>query len=311
MKKLASPKKKVSSPKRASPKKVAQKKKKSVMTNIKGKLNIVLDLDATLLETIFSEDNKNIKYIETKILNNTKIKKSQKDDFMKRFHKIYSNDNFQLEGYTILRPHIFEFLEWCNDFFNSVSIWTAGNKIYAETIVNILFPFQKPDLIFTIEDCIKDSEEINELKDNEDILIHFNKGNENKNTHLRKSPSPSHSLDDDEEIDQLYFSKPLIRVQYKLLQMKNSPESVCMKKKNIKEQSVYLKNIVLIDDRNDTSQFNINNLIQIPVFEIIKLNQKELLKEDKALLKIKDFFENIPDDIEDIRDYLKENKIKF
>lgn len=277
---------------------------------MKDKLHIVLDIDATLLETVFLMDGdkkdkikKDIQAIE-KIINNDKLSVSKKEDLKKRFHKIYLS-NYGVEGYTILRPNIFEFLEFCNDFFKNVSIWTAGSKIYADIITDILFPLQKPNIIFSIDECISGKNKIQTLLECDEMLYHFN-GEEDmnvkqNNTSLKTAPSPS-IIDGDN-----CFSKPLIRIKYK--EMLND-HKIDMKKMNLEKQSWFLKDIILVDDRNDTSQFNINNLVQISEFTIPKLTQMNLTKNDKSLIDIKNFFINIPY-VEDIREYLRENKKIF
>lgn len=272
------------------------------------KLHIVLDLDATFIDTVMNEPNSNfkdnIKNIETKILENKNISELNKYKFKERFHRFRSSTGSSVEGYTILRPGTYKFLDFAQHFFKNVSVWTAGTKQYADIITNILFPYQKPDIIFSMEECIKGNDTIQMLLNNENMILYngehyHNNQDVNNNSSQHLAPSPSN--DDDRYME---FSKALLRVK----QREFENLGVSIKNENPKKLAEYLKDIILLDDRDDTSQFNKNNLIQIPRFEIPdKITQKELLKDDDALLKLQKFFEKMPV-VEDIRVYLKEKR---
>lgn len=273
------------------------------------KLHLVIDLDATFVDTILlyedfdshSKFKKNLDYIESKIINNKNVSELNKYKFKERFHRFRSSTGSHVEGYTILRPGTYKFLEFAQNFFKNISIWTAGNKQYAEIISNILFPYQKPDIIFSFEECIKGKDTIQILLNNENMILyngeHHNQDNGSNSNSQFLAPSPSNDSD-------VFFSKPLLRIK----QREFENLGVSIKNENPKQLANYLKDIILLDDRDDTSQFNKNNLIQIPVFEIPeKITQKELLKDDDALLRLQKFFEKMPV-VEDIRTYIKEKR---
>lgn len=51
------------------------------------------------------------------------------------------------------RPYIREFLRFCFENFESVSVWTAGTQKYAEHVVETLFE-TRPKLLWTRKDCM-------------------------------------------------------------------------------------------------------------------------------------------------------------
>ena len=107
---------------------------------------IVLDMDETLLHTLFG--------------NIEKIKKENIFTDKKHFHirnRIYRFLYKRGEEFWgIFRPHIKEFLTWCHSYFVKVIIWSAGEKVYVEKAINEIVkstgipPF---DIILTRNDC--------------------------------------------------------------------------------------------------------------------------------------------------------------
>lgn len=92
----------------------------------------ILDLDETLLHT---GNCKNI-------------------PFNSNTYKDFYVVNESLCG--IFRPHCGEFLEYCNDNFENVFIWTAGTKPYAESIVRLLmdrFSLPRPNIVWWRDYC--------------------------------------------------------------------------------------------------------------------------------------------------------------
>jgi len=83
--------------------------------NDNNKINVILDIDETLLSAIPTEDC----------------------DFEKIKHKAKKIKYEPMEGYYILflRPHLEKFLDFLFQNFN-VSIWTAASKDYALFVVN-------------------------------------------------------------------------------------------------------------------------------------------------------------------------------
>jgi hypothetical protein len=55
----------------------------------------------------------------------------------------------------ILRPHIFEFIDFLFEYCQSIMIWSAGQPKYVSAISNILFPFsgKQPKLVYSHDDC--------------------------------------------------------------------------------------------------------------------------------------------------------------
>ena len=63
------------------------------------------------------------------------------------------NDHFELFGVT--RPYVEDFLSFCFKYFQSVIVWSAGQKTYVHDICKFLFRnLRQPDLIWTRNDCI-------------------------------------------------------------------------------------------------------------------------------------------------------------
>lgn len=107
---------------------------------------VVLDLDNTLL---YSQEH--IELSSLNIINNPKL--------IKLRNRIY---NFELtapgyEGTKIMwgvtRPHVTEFLLFCLSYFRIVAVWSAGDKVYVDNIVNYLFKYidKKPSIIYSAD----------------------------------------------------------------------------------------------------------------------------------------------------------------
>lgn len=113
--------------------------------------NIVLDIDATLLHT---QDN---------AYNFEKLNMYSNPKRCLVRHKIYhmnvvdvTNDpgtgNITcLSG--VYRPYLKEFIDFCFEYFNNVIIWSAGKKKYVEECCRLIFPIDKPAIIYSWDDC--------------------------------------------------------------------------------------------------------------------------------------------------------------
>lgn len=100
------------------------------------KINVILDIDETLLSAIPTEDI----------------------DFEKIKNKVNKVKYEPMEGYYILflRPHLEKFLDFLFENFN-VSIWTAASKDYALYVIDKIIlngnPKRKIDYIFFSYHC--------------------------------------------------------------------------------------------------------------------------------------------------------------
>ena len=119
----------------------------------KSPYNLVLDIDETLVRT-FEEAN-NIKNL--KIFSDPRMMAIRK-----RLYELRLNDQDNKRGSGkdvyitgIARPHYREFLEFANDYFTSVIIWSAGQYPYVHKIVDYLYRDidKRPDAVLTREDC--------------------------------------------------------------------------------------------------------------------------------------------------------------
>lgn len=104
-------------------------------------LNIVLDLDETLLHTHDEIDHLK----ELGILNDINIRQ-------RLYCLHFEDDDTKMWGIT--RMNLKPFLEFCFSYFKRVIVWTAGCESYAEKIVAHIFKdLKKPDLVWSKNDC--------------------------------------------------------------------------------------------------------------------------------------------------------------
>ncbi len=116
---------------------------------------IVLDLDQTLIAT---QDNIS-SLMELGILSDPKLM-----DLRNRTYNITIEDiekpgvGTKYDYWGITRPHVTEFLLFCFSYFKIVAVWTAGQRLYGEAIVDYLFrDLPKPHVLFTYDDCDVDT----------------------------------------------------------------------------------------------------------------------------------------------------------
>lgn len=117
------------------------------------KLNIVLDVDETLVHTPDDEGKDSDRDKLYDLENNH----PRGIELRGRIIKVTSNDVGVKRGYgvkynfpSILRPHLKEFLRFCFEYFRIVSIWSAGQRGYVHSIVrNIFRDIHDPSFVYT------------------------------------------------------------------------------------------------------------------------------------------------------------------
>lgn len=121
---------------------------------------IVLDLDSTLIRTCDEEENE--------IFNNLELYTNHRNAKLRS--RIYYFEVVDVcdtstspvgsgqltKMWGILRPHVYEFLDFCFEYFETVIVWSAGQKRYVHAICDFLFNKigKQPAIIYTFEDCI-------------------------------------------------------------------------------------------------------------------------------------------------------------
>ena len=127
----------------------------------KSNHSVVLDLDDTLIQTLYCEE---------------KIEKVSKDyekygilenpsylDIRMRTHRLIMDDPCSKRGtgeqmycWTVERPGLEKFLTFCFNYFRTVNVWTAGVRSYGEVITESIFKkVHEANHIFTREECKK------------------------------------------------------------------------------------------------------------------------------------------------------------
>lgn len=210
-------------------------------------LHLVLDLDATLVST--KEDMRRFGRCE-------EILASISDPVAKRDleSRIIQFSCGGQKMWTILRPLAVEFIEFACCYFKRISIWSAGQKDYVDSIIQLLFPshIPRPTVVFTWDDCIQHSVEGDKVIKNDKVPP---SDSSPPNPSLGMSASPSnHST--------APFSKPIANIA------KLVGDDVC--------------HMLILDDRKDIATQNVNNLIHIPPFDP-RLTKASLTKEDLCL----------------------------
>lgn len=109
-------------------------------------LIIYLDLDSTLVHSIFTDEDGTTEELDkvTHFIENSKL-----HDVKKRIHNctlVDSQDN-RVKGigemesyYLILRPYAEEFIEYISNNCAEIHIWSAGQFRYVKSISHVLFP---------------------------------------------------------------------------------------------------------------------------------------------------------------------------
>jgi len=113
---------------------------------------IVLDIDETLLHSFEDEDDVKELYI-LKTSNDPYLLSQRNRLYFINREDVYGNQ-FSISG--ILRPGYEEFLDYCNKTFDKVIIWSAGQRRYVNSMVDIMFAnIDKPYAIWTFNDIEK------------------------------------------------------------------------------------------------------------------------------------------------------------
>lgn len=108
---------------------------------------IVLDIDETLVHT--TDDI--AAYKKLKIMDNP--------EHVHLRDRVYNMEIAMDDGeiykcWGVVRPHVYEFLEFCFSYFKIVAIWSAGQKEYVDAIVSFLFrDLPRPHIIYSFDDC--------------------------------------------------------------------------------------------------------------------------------------------------------------
>ncbi len=115
---------------------------------LKGSLTnkvMVLDLDETLVHS--SDDKTLSQYIN---LNDP--------DIARRYYNLKFRDpnHGQVELWGMYRPGMKEFLNFCNEYFQCVVVWSAGTPHYVKAIVDDIFKdIDPPKLVYARDKCVK------------------------------------------------------------------------------------------------------------------------------------------------------------
>jgi hypothetical protein len=124
-------------------------------------LNLVLDIDDTLVQTF--DDIKSL--YKCPIMKNSKYYPVRKRVYILKFDSLADDEDEQEETsedemvWGVKRPHIDQFLEFANQYFRNIVIWSAGTYEYVHAIVKNLFKNMPcPTRIFTRNDCAQSDE---------------------------------------------------------------------------------------------------------------------------------------------------------
>lgn len=118
--------------------------------------NIVLDIDATLLHTHdepYDLEQLNIYTNPTRFKIRNKVYHMNLVDVTNEPGK---GNVTSLSG--VYRPYLKEFLDFCFEYFNNVIIWSAGKRKYVEECCRLMFPIDRPAIIFTWDDCVNNED---------------------------------------------------------------------------------------------------------------------------------------------------------
>ena len=121
--------------------------------------SIVLDLDSTLIYCLECDyDDVTMKAVDTLgVFSDKKLLDIRRRSHLLRLHDACTKrgEGDECSTWVIERPHLKEFLIFCFEYFRTVNVWTAGDRVYGEEIARSIsqdiFPF---DHILTQEDCV-------------------------------------------------------------------------------------------------------------------------------------------------------------
>lgn len=211
------------------------------------RLHLVIDLDSTFVSTRTDEASY---HRAVKLL---KTSPQGEETLLKRVY-LFSIGGTRM--WTILRPGALEFIEFASFYFKRISVWSAGQKDYVDQIVSFLFPahIPRPSIIFNWDDCAQEVTTFSSIDEEDD-----NTGKEEGESSERKAASPSNQ-------EYISFTKPLVDI------IPHAP----------KGESI--EHMLILDDRRDIAEKNIENLVQIPPYEP-SITLSALSAQDNALDK--------------------------
>jgi len=120
-------------------------------------LNLVLDIDDTLVQTFDDIDS----LYKCPIMKNPKFYPVRKRVYILKFQNEEPEEDEEEEEmiWGVKRPHIDEFLNFANQYFRNIVIWSAGTYDYVHAIVKHLFKqIPCPAKVFTRNDCTQSEE---------------------------------------------------------------------------------------------------------------------------------------------------------
>jgi hypothetical protein len=130
---------------------------KKTNPNSLTKLNLVLDIDDTLVQTFDDIDS----LYKCPIMRDPKFYPVRKRVYILKFEN-EGEDEEELEEemiWGVKRPHIDEFFDFANQYFRNIVIWSAGTYDYVHAIVKNLFKgIPTPAKVFTRNDCAQSEE---------------------------------------------------------------------------------------------------------------------------------------------------------
>jgi len=203
------------------------------------RLHLVIDLDSTFVSTRTDEASY---HRAVKLLKTT----PQGEETLSKRVYLFSISGTRM--WTILRPGALEFMEFASFYFKRISVWSAGQKDYVDQIVSFLFPahIPRPSIVFNWDDCAQEVTTYSSVEEEEES----GEGEGSSPTgeedlsqqQQRKAASPSNQ-------EYISFTKPLVDI------IPHAP----------KGESI--EHMLILDDRRDIAEKNIENLVQIPPFE--------------------------------------------
>jgi len=113
----------------------------------KTNFNLVLDLDATLINTFDDYDS----LIELEIFKNPKYLDIRDRTYM---FQLEDDEDGPMPFWGVYRPYAREFLEFSFSYFNTVGVWSAGKRDYVDAVVEHLFEdLPKPHYTLSYDEC--------------------------------------------------------------------------------------------------------------------------------------------------------------
>lgn len=112
---------------------------------------IVLDLDQTIVATQDFEKD----LARMKILTDPNLMELRKRTYNLQAEDSYRNGSgVYYKFWGVTRPHTDEFLIFCFNYFDWVTVWSAGQPTYVDALVHHLFKdLKKPNLVLNRRDC--------------------------------------------------------------------------------------------------------------------------------------------------------------